>query len=914
MIRSLVPSRFVLLGIAAACAVLAIAFGAPTHAAAQQSSPALPAPGTAVAAALTVGAPSPAPSDSLIRPTDLLKIHHLSQVALSPDGRYAAYVVKRIVDAPSNTQAGDPYAYQQQIHVVPANGREAPRMLTRHPDGASQPAWHPESDRLAFVRPVDGTPQVFILPLSGGEPYQLTDAEHGATQPQFGPGGERLLYASSLTRSQVERRLAFGAAFPHERPGRSPADTLRRPRTDTLVVLRDSLTLDPVDTLNVSLSDSLAVLTDSLGLLPDTLRRTVTPPRVADPDGSLDAVRRWLGERRSTHDPKVITRLDFQGERSLAPEPSFQHYFVADVPGGISQGSPPRPSARPVTGGYRSFSGAEWLPSGSQVVVSGTPPNADTHPDRIRRRDLYLADVPALNAAGSPPRVRRLLRLERHALSSPQVTGDGTTVAFLARSLDHSGYAQSEIGLFALDGRTKPRIVTADYDRSVSQLRWSPGGWYLYAVAPSEGGFPLVRFAPFARGDTTESGAAPPPQEVPNETSADAFQVDTTMTSRVPREVLTARGRGIRSYDATDATLVYVATDPSNPYELFTSAVNASGEKRLSTHNASWLAGRRLAPHRKLQVPVAQSARAGTPRDTIDAWVIRPPTLAEGRQAPLLVEMHGGPMAMWGPGEATMWHEFQMLAARGFAIVYANPRGSGGYGRAFKTANFQDWGPGPAADVLAAADAAARLPWTDANRQVLTGGSYAGYLTAWIVSQTDRFDAAVAQRGVYDLSTFFGEGNAWRLVPTHFGGYPWEGVHPSPAADTLASDSSFVRDGRPRAWGFDSLAVDSLQMPPRDALLRNSPQTFADDIRTPLLILHADDDLRTGVVQSELLYKSLKVMGRPVEYVRYPNAGHDLSRTGAPHHRINRLLRIYEFLARYTSGAEATAEPAERKE
>jgi dipeptidyl aminopeptidase/acylaminoacyl peptidase len=93
-------------------------------------------------------------------------------------------------------------------------------------------------------------------------------------------------------------------------------------------------------------------------------------------------------------------------------------------------------------------------------------------------------------------------------------------------------------------------------------------------------------------------------------------------------------------------------------------------------------------------------------------------------------------------------------------------------------------------------------------------------------------------------------------------------------------------------------------MAPREALLRNSPQTYVRDIRTPLLILHADDDLRTGVIQSELLYKSLKVLGREVEYVRYPNAGHDLSRTGDPQHRIDRLLRIYEFLTRRASVSE----------
>ena len=162
-----------------------------------------------------------------------------------------------------------------------------------------------------------------------------------------------------------------------------------------------------------------------------------------------------------------------------------------------------------------------------------------------------------------------------------------------------------------------------------------------------------------------------------------------------------------------------------------------------------------------------------------------------------MLEIHGGPAAMWGPGEATMWHEFQVMAAKGYAIVFSNPRGSGGYGNAYRRANFQDWGDGPASDVLAALDDAMRRQrWIDPGRQVVTGGSYAGYLTAWIVSQDSRFRAAVAQRGVYDLDTFFGEGNAWRLIPSHFGGYPWEEER---------------------------------------VLSYNSPLTHVDQIRTPLL-------------------------------------------------------------------------------
>jgi dipeptidyl aminopeptidase/acylaminoacyl peptidase len=347
----------------------------------------------------------------------------------------------------------------------------------------------------------------------------------------------------------------------------------------------------------------------------------------------------------------------------------------------------------------------------------------------------------------------------------------------------------------------------------------------------------------------------------------------------------------------TTASAYYVITEITNPYELYANNAEFGRERRLSSHNATWLGDKQISRPTTFTVT----------HDTLEiqGWVMPPTTRSDTASYPLLVEMHGGPSAMWGPGEATMWHEFQLFAARGYGIVYSNPRGSGGYGRDFKAANFQDWGTGPAGDVLAAAEYAADLSWTDPTRQVLTGGSYAGYLTAWMVSQDHRFEAAVAQRGVYDLPVFFGEGRAWRLVPDHFGGYPWEGDVPPPmhVSDSLWTQIDTV--------GSDTTIADTTDaLLPREALLRNSPITYVDQITTPLLIMHADEDLRTGVIQSEALYKSLKVLGRPVEYVRYPNAGHDLSRSGDPQQRIDRLLRIYEFMERFVdSGPQSRRSP-----
>jgi dipeptidyl aminopeptidase/acylaminoacyl peptidase len=235
---------------------------------------------------------------------------------------------------------------------------------------------------------------------------------------------------------------------------------------------------------------------------------------------------------------------------------------------------------------------------------------------------------------------------------------------------------------------------------------------------------------------------------------------------------------------------------------------------------------------------------------------------------PTILNIHGGPTAMWGPGIFSMWHEYQLENSWGYGLVYSNPRGSGGYGDKFKKANFKNWGAGPASDILGSLDDAIKNnSWIDRDQLFVEGGSYAGYMVAWLISHDNRFKAANAQRGVYDLTTFLGEGNAWNLVPNDFGGYPWD-----PETKKL---------------------LDS-----------ESPYTYVKNINTPLLIIHGDQDLRTGTIQGEMLYKSLKILGKPVEYIRYPKEGHELTRSGNPGRMMDHMLRVIEFFERYAKHPE----------
>ena len=833
-----------------------------------------------------VGQSSPGAS---LQSSDLFKVRTIEDVVISPTGRAAAYTVRR------PTAGGG--AVQTQLYVASLTGRGSPRLLTRSPRGGRTPTWGPDGNRIVFVRSVNGTPQLFLLSLSGGEPYQLTRTPHGATRPQWGPQGDRILFASAVPEPAVPRPQ--GTRPPISRPGRSPADTFRAVPSDTLLVLRHAQTLDAVDTLALRpegptvLGDSTRPLrapsgpdrlrtlpVDSLrGLSPDSLRSvfsalrlrpdtTLVPLRTdtaATPDGDLLQQRRWLDQAHNGA-PTLYTGTSFPQE----PAPtSYRHYFVIDVPSGVQRGSPPAPSARPVTQGYRSFDGAAWLPGGSQLVVSGAPPQAQR--DSSVAHALYVADL-------NRPRVQRLLQIDGYSLQAPRVTSDGTTIAFRARPTVSPSYAQTEIGLFSLDGRSNPQLITEAFDRDVHSLQWSPDGWYLYATAPSGTGHPLYRFSPFAAPDTTENARRPPALEADRSASRDTFSLDPSMVRTAPHERMTDSTRRVRAVDVTDAIAVYAAADAQSPSELYANTVSFGNERRLSAQN-QWLADRELAStstftvlHDSLRVP---------------GRLTRPVSLSDSLGAPLVVIPRGGPPPLARPAPPLAWFERHYLAAQGLAVVEVWPRGSAGQGDAYRRANQRDWGPGPFSDVQAVADSVASQPWIDGTQRAVAGHGYGATLTLWALAHTSDYQVGVAQNGVYDLASLLTHRATASLLPDQFGGAPWNG--PSPFA--LARDS---------------VLSDTTQVPadttlsPRTALYRSSPLPHAHRIRTPLLLTDGAAKTSRPEHSGHAVYARLRSLNRPVEYARYrPPA--------TPAQRRDRLVRLREFLARYLS-----AQPAAR--
>ena len=689
--------------------------------------------------------------------TDVLKLTTADQIQISPDGSRAVMVVtKKAVKKESD------YYYTRHLYMVNLNGGD-PIQLTFGERSDGQPVWSPDGKQLAFVRRDGDASQIWILPLSGGEAYPLTKVKTGASQPMWSPDGKKILFSSSIPFHDI----AGSPGWENERPGRGYND-------------------EP----------------NWLGMKEEE-KKSIK----ASPDGSIEEIRAWMAKNASEKNPRVITRLQFQGENDLQPERRFSHLFVVSATGG---------EATQITNGFQSFRQASWSPDGFKIICTSELPTVE--PDGNRKSSIWL-----MNADGKE--LKEFLSFKEYPALGASYSPDGKSILFLSRSGEDFLRGQLELGVMNANG-TGPTVLTESFDRDVSSPIWSQDGKTIYFTASADGDVPLYSIS--------AKGGKP--------------------------TIVIGDDKGVMDYDLKGDRIVYAQTEVANPWDVYQMTIKDKKTTQLTKLNSEWLKEKKVILPKEYWITRPDGVK-------VQYWVMEPMNRKDGTKYPTILSIHGGPTAMWGPSGFSMWHEFQMQVGWGYGLVFCNPRGSGGYGEDFKRGNYQDWGVSPANDILAALDdAASKNSWIDKDQYFVTGGSYAGYMVAWLVSQDQRFKAANAQRGVYDLTTFMGEGNAWRLVPDYFG-YPWE-------------------------KGIQKL------------LDENSPYAFVDKINTPLLIMHSDKDLRTGVIQSEMLYKSLKILGKPVEYIRYPDEGHELSRSGNPLRMMDRLIRIVEFFERYAKHPE----------
>jgi dipeptidyl aminopeptidase/acylaminoacyl peptidase len=300
------------------------------------------------------------------------------------------------------------------------------------------------------------------------------------------------------------------------------------------------------------------------------------------------------------------------------------------------------------------------------------------------------------------------------------------------------------------------------------------------------------------------------------------------------------------SYDTDYRRVAFVATSVHEPTELFVADIDGTNERKLTGFND--------ALNAEIAWPRAERfTYESVDGLEIEAWLQYPHGYQEDQRYPLVLYIHGGPHAAYGEG---WFDEFHNLTGAGMFVLYTNPRGSSGYGADFTYSTRGRWGKEDYEDLMRAVDIAIERPDVDAERLGVTGGSYGGFMTAWVTTRTDRFKAAQTDRMISNWFSWYGTSDAQGLTEFEFYGKPWD---------------------NPELYN------------------ELSPINYVGEVRTPTLIVQSEEDHRTPMTDAEQWFMALNKQGVPVEFMRYPRSTHDLSRTGEPWLLVDRLGRLRQW-------------------
>jgi dipeptidyl aminopeptidase/acylaminoacyl peptidase len=401
---------------------------------------------------------------------------------------------------------------------------------------------------------------------------------------------------------------------------------------------------------------------------------------------------------------------------------------------------------------------------------------------------------------------------------SPRWSPDGTLIAYVTSP--GTDVRQSRLAVIRASGGT-PQLVAPQFLYQPGAPAWSPDGRTLYFGAP-------VR-------TTTQLFAVPSAGGTPRQL--------TDIHGVVAGGTLARDGRAV----------AFTLADPRKPADVYVATLGAGPltPRQLTDHNPQV---------RELALGTAEVVRWKSADGVdIDGVLLYPVGYERGRRYPLVASIHGGPAGAWTEGFLAGWsNPGQVMAGQGFAVFYPNPRGSSAYGEAFLRANIKDWGEGDYRDIQTGIDALVARGIADSTRLAQTGWSYGGYMTAWTLTQTNRFKALVVGAGLTDMYSMYATNDIPRTLDGYFGAEPW-------------NDTTEYR--------------------------KRSAMTYIKRARTPTLILHGQADLRVPIGQAQELYSGLRKNKVPVQLVFYPREPHGLQE---PRHQLDKMRRELEWIRRWT--------------
>ena len=528
-------------------------------------------------------------------------------------------------------------------------------------------------------------------------------------------------------------------------------------------------------------------------------------------------------------DVRVITSATYRSNGGGWNDPERpSHLWVVDVPGGSEKTRPVQ-----LTQGAFAESGQVWSMDGTKIFFVSS-----------RVEEPYYSaqdsDVYAVPAAGGE--IQKIASIDG-GIGGLAVSPDGRSIAFIG-SLNGSperSYSQSDLFVADLQAGLKPsptavRNLTADYDFDIG------GGIGGDQAAPRGGSSRNPIWASDSRSIVVVSGE-----------QGDANLLRVEVASGAASPVLKG-SHAVQAYTAARDTQKFVAlvSTQTNIGDLF--VVESASPKQITRINDDLFKQLRMSEPEEVSWTSFDGKR-------IQGWLLHPPDFDKTKKYPFILEIHGGPHSAYGN---TFTHEFQWMAAKGYVVLYPNPRGSSNYGQDFGNVIQYRYPGDDYKDLMAGVDLVVKRGYIDEKRLGVTGGSGGGLLTNWTITQTTRFAAAVSQRSIADWSGFWYTADFTLFTPTWFRKAPWED--------------------------------------PADFTAR-SPITHVAKVKTPLMLADGDDDLRTPPADGgEMMFRALKYLKVPTVMVRFPGESHELSRSGKPSHRVERLRHIVGWFDKWLMG------------
>jgi dipeptidyl aminopeptidase/acylaminoacyl peptidase len=506
---------------------------------------------------------------------------------------------------------------------------------------------------------------------------------------------------------------------------------------------------------------------------------------------------------------KVIDRLLYKTKggrgRPVVTDNHLSHIWIVSLNGGGPQ---------LVTDSLYNEHSITWSPDSSKLAFVS---NRSIDPDNNQLHDLWCVDLLSGNIARYTENFGTVYQ--------PCWSPDGRSIAFLAtlNKLSTNDSLAEDTQLYVVEASGgSSRCLTKAFDRRVEQISWHPGSKAIFFTAGNKG-----------------------------TTSIYKVVVDTNAVEHVVGENNHILGFVI---DKTGDHICYISTDTTHPTEIWLCNLNSKLKQQI-TNNSKLL----------LKECALQDAETfwfkSFDDQHIQGWIIKPAGFTPQQKYPLVLVIHGGPHNMFG-------YEFedrmQLLSANGYGVLFINPRGSSGYGQSFSSGCVLNWGGGDYKDLMAGVDAAIQKnSWIDATRLGVTGQSYGGYMTNWIITQTDRFKAAVVDGGISNLVSFAGTSLYHSLIESEFNGSAY--------------------DNFPLLWQW-------------------SPLRNVKNVTTPTLLLHGELDNEVPFSQAEEMYIALKKLGVETKLIQYVDEGHGWRPDLRPWNRHDLLMRTLEWFNKYLAG------------